>query len=198
MKGILAKAALAFLFASAVALLAFNLRRVPPGLADFSSPAAPAAGGSKIDRPADVGNAAGEAFLRKLERPAAVPASGPIRVKDETFSAAYDELYDHRDAYYGRGIELSGYVMAQEELGSGGFLVGRDLLWCCEDDKYFIGFLVFSDGPAPAAGSSVAVRGVLEAAEYRNPENGKTFTVPAIRASYVGPAEGLFKTVYPN
>ncbi len=150
------------------------------------------------DRPDGVGNQLGEELLRKVERPPAVPSSGVIRVRDETFSAAYDELYDRRDTYYGREIELSGYVMYQEDLKDGSFLVGRDLLWCCEEDKYFIGFMASATGTPPEEGTTVIIRGILEPRSYTNPENQKTFTVPAIKVTYLAPMEGVAREVYPN
>lgn len=205
MKDTLQRAILGILFAGAVALLAFNLLRAPrtafSGTVRSSSAMStgvPISEIPKTDRPADVGNAAGEEFLRKVERPAAVPSSGRISIGDETFSAAYDELYDHRDKYYGREVELSGYVMGQDGLGANEFLVGRDLLWCCESDKYFIGFLVKSALPLPRIDATVIVRGTLEPTEYRNPDTGKTFTVPAVRAARIDPIDGISRVVYPN
>lgn len=150
------------------------------------------------DRPADVGNAQAEEFLRKVNRPAAVPADGTIRLSDETFSAAYDELYNHRDIYFGRTIELAGIVMSQGDLGPGGFLIGRRLLWCCENDAYFIGFLAFTAGTAPEEGDKIRVLGVLEPREYRHPETGKSYKVPAIRVERVDPEPGVSETVYPR
>jgi uncharacterized membrane protein YcgQ (UPF0703/DUF1980 family) len=171
---------------------------VDPAEPTPASIAEAAAKAVQADRPAQVGNAEAEAFLRKVERKEIVPASGPIRVVDEIFSAAYDELYDNRDKYYGREIELAGYVQRQDGLEEGAFLVGRKLLWCCELDAYFIGFLVLGSGPVPAEGSAVRVRGRLEAAPYANPDNGKTFTVPAIRVESIERAEGVPLNVFPG
>lgn len=163
--------ALVFIVAGAVALIVYALPRVPARFLPTTN----------SDEPL-----------------VAVPDSGLIRVHDETFAALYDELYDRRDLYYGREIECSGYVLEQEGLAPGAFLIGRDLLWCCETDAYFIGFLAFAEGPPPQPGSTVIVRGRIEATDYYNPENGKTFTVPAIRVGYIGPIEGISKFVYPN
>lgn len=146
-------------------------------------------------RPAQVGDELAEAFLRKVPRPRAIAESGTIVVTDETFSAAYDELYDRRDTYYGRDIELSGYVLREDGIGPGGFLLGRDLLWCCEDDLYFIGFVVFSSGPLPEAEATVRVKGRIEPRPYTDPESGKTFTVPAVIASRIDPEQGVARRV---
>jgi len=178
-------------------LVALNIARMPRSAVDPGRLRPDTEPLTVAERPEGVGNARGEEFLLKVERPAVVPAEGVIRVTEETFSAAYDELYNHRDAYYGREIELGGYVLAQDDLGPGAFLVGRDLIWCCEDDKYFIGFLAFCDGGAvPEPGTTVLVRGVLEAREYRDTEKGKSFMVPAIRASRVDALPGIPTNVY--
>lgn len=192
------KIVLGVLFAGALALLVFNVLRSRGVVSAEPVGYGTGSGDPVADRPADVGNPAGEDFLRKVAAPPAVPASGLIRIPDESFSAFYDELYDNRSKYYGREIELAGYVTTQDGLGSGAFLVGRDLIWCCEADKYFIGFLAFAPAPAPAPESEILIRGTLEAAEYTNPENGKTFTVPAIRVVRIDPAPGLPRMVVPN
>ncbi len=178
-------------------LVVFNIARMPRSALDPGSIQSEAKPVAVTERPEGVGNARGEEFLLTVDRPAVVPAEGVIRVTEESFSAAYDELYNHRDAYYGREIELGGYVLAQDDLGPGAFLVGRDLIWCCEDDKYFIGFLAFTDdGAVPEPGTTVLVRGVLEAREYRDTEKGKIFMVPAIRASRVDALPGIPRNVY--
>jgi len=87
--------------------------------------------------------------------------------------------------------------MPQEGLEQGGFLVGRNLLWCCSTDNYFIGFLAFFDGRIPAEGESVHVRGTIEAATYTNQETGNVFTVPAIRIASLAPAADVSPMVYP-
>lgn len=214
MKGILEKSSLVLLFSFAVGLLVFNFLRVPAGLFDRESDApefaavqeVAAAAAPQADRSAVVGDAAGSAdgnaaagaLQQKLERPAAMPETGVIRVGDDTFLAAYDQLYERRAQYYGREIELAGYVMDQDDIAPGAFLIGRDLLWCCESDIHFIGFLAIAAGSPPAPGSTVLVRGILEPTEYRNPETGRTFAVPAIRCFYVAPFEGFARVVSPN
>lgn len=194
--GIISTILLAVFLLCAVALLVFNLVRLPGAVLNAAPATLISGPAPKLDRPLDVGNATGDSFALKLERPVIVPASGLIRIKDETFSAAYDELYNHRDLYYGREIELSGYVLTQNDLEAGDFLVGRDLLWCCENDKYFIGFLANSTGTVPEPGTTVLIRGVLEAREYHDEDKQKTFMVPAIRVTRCDILPGVPKTVY--
>jgi uncharacterized membrane protein YcgQ (UPF0703/DUF1980 family) len=151
----------------------------------------------KRDRPSNVGNADAEALLRTVERKPAVPATGVIKLNDETFSPGYDEIYDNREKYYGREISVSGYV-ENDNLPQGQFLVGRDLVWCCQSDKYFIGFLVLTEGKLPAANAELRVSGVLESVSYTDPETGKTFLVPAIRAKKIESAPKFNRQVFPG
>jgi uncharacterized membrane protein YcgQ (UPF0703/DUF1980 family) len=151
----------------------------------------------KRDRPAAVGNADAEAMLLKVERTPAVPPSGIIKVADETFSPAYDEIYNNREKYYGREITVSGYTQT-DKLPSGQFLVGRDLVWCCQQDKYFIGFLVVTDEAIPRDGADLRVTGIIEAIPYKDPETGKTFDVPAIRAKKIESAPKYSRDVFPG
>lgn len=151
----------------------------------------------KRDRPSDVGNADAEALLRNVERKPAVPATGVIKLSDETFSPGYDEIYDNREKYYGREISVSGYVET-DNLPPGQFLVGRDLVWCCQKDKYFIGFLALTDGKVPSANTELRVTGVLEAVNYTDPETGKAFLVPAIRVKTTEPAPKFNRQVFPG
>lgn len=196
------------LFAAAAVLLAMsfvNIHRMAvlreardPALLHARLPPEDRTAEAASQRPANVGNARADSFLRSVEKPAAVPEEGVIHIRDEDFSAAYDELYDKREQYYGRSVDLAGIVMNQGDLGPGGFLVGRKLLWCCELDTYFIGFLAYTDGPVPNEGSKVRVRGVLTARDYRNPENGKTFQVPSIRVERLDAEPGVSEYVYPS
>jgi len=130
-------------------------------------------------------------------RAASFPASGTIEIGDAGFSAAYDEIYDNRDAYYGRSVKVSGYAAYQEGLGPGEFLIGRDLLWCCEDDMYFIGYLVRVEGSPPPEGSELLAEGVLAPMTYYNEESKKTITVPGIADARLTPIEELARRVYP-
>ncbi len=110
-----------------------------------------------------------------------------IELTEENYSRAYQEIYDYREEYYGRPIRLDGYVTWQDSGQTDQFLIGRDLFWCCESDVYFIGFVVISD-ETPNERTELAVTGTLEAVPYTDPESGKTFLVPAIKAEKLQPA----------
>lgn len=193
----LPKAAIVVVGAFAILAVAVAWAVSKPG-ASSPSDAAPSDDTVVAERPSTIGDELAESFLRTVPRPMTIAEAGLIIVKDETFSAAYDELYDNRDKYYGRDIEVAGYVLREAGLEPGAFLLGRDLLWCCEDDLYFIGFVVASASQLPADDTTVRVRGRIEARPYTDPESGKTFTVPAVIAERIDPEPGVPRRVYPN
>ena len=151
----------------------------------------------KRDAPAGSGGMASAPTRKRPEPKPSIPATGVISLDDETFASGYDELYDHRESYYGRELSVSGYVES-ENLPPGQFLIGRDLMWCCAADEYFIGFLALTDGTVPRAGSALLVSGTIEPAPYKDPSTGKTFDVPAIRVKRIARAPKFSREVYPR
>jgi len=186
---------LSLIFIGAAALIAGVL--AVSGMIRAPRPAADGPAAEAIPSQAD--------YERLFVAPAApaanpVPESGVIVATEDNFAALYDELYDRKEAHFGREFELSGYVMHQDDVGPGVFLIGRDMVACCEDDMVYVGYLVLQEkgAPLPAEDAELRVRGVLEPAEYRNPETGRTFTVPALRARSIAPAPGTPRKVYPQ
>ena len=151
----------------------------------------------KRDAPADTGGMASVPTQKRPDPKPRIPATGVITLDDETFASGYDELYDHRESYYGRELSVSGYVES-ENLPPGQFLIGRDLMWCCAADEYFIGFLALTDGSVPRAGSALLVSGTIEPVSYKDPSTGKTFDVPAIRVKRISRAPKFSREVYPR
>lgn len=150
------------------------------------------------NRPQQVGNREAEELTRNVDRSRAIPVYGTIVVNDSGFSPAYDELYENRERYYGRDIEIAGFVETQEGLPENEFLIGRYLLWCCQDDKYFIGFLAIAQSTdLPKPGDTIRITGTIEATPYTNPENGKSFDVPAIRIRELTYITDLQRDVFP-
>ena len=123
--------------------------------------------------------------------------SGTITLTDETFTQIYDELYNRKDFYYGREIDISGFTVYQEAEGVKSLLIGRDLVWCCADDMYYIGFLVLTDLPYPKENTPVRIKGKIKPAEYTSPDDGRSFTVPAVKADSITAAENISRRVYP-
>lgn len=126
-----------------------------------------------------------------------IPEDGLLAPDDYGFMAYFDRLYEEKERYYGREIELSGLVLIDEHLGPGEFMLGRNFIWCCESDSYFVGFLLFGWTSLPADGSLVRVRGWLEPRQYTDPERGTSFEVPAIRVSRLEAAGNFSINVYP-
>lgn len=149
------------------------------------------------DRPEEVGNTAAERLLMNVETAPSVPKTGSILLQDDNFSAGYDEIYDNRDDYYGREIEFSGFVITNG-IREGQFLLGRNVMWCCAADAFYIGFLVIPQGERPPADSDIRIKGVLEPALYTDPDSEKTFTVPAVREVIRMPAPKYSRDVFPR
>lgn len=177
------------------------------GLADARlKPAAAQDDGLSPPRPAEVGNALADGFFRAAapswpaQGPAPTfvpPKTGLITIDDEIFTLAYDEIYEKRASYYGREIRLGGFVLYQEGLKPGEFLLGRKLVTCCEEHAYFIGFVAEADGPPPPEYSRWEATGVIEERPYVDPDRGMSFTVPAIRIRALRAAPGLAEAVSP-
>jgi hypothetical protein len=174
------------------------------GLADarLKPAATPLDNGFSLPRPAQVGNARADEFFRAAAQaepaPSFVPPkTGLITIDDELFTLAYDEIYEKRASYYGREIRLGGFVLYQEGLKPGEFLLGRKLVTCCEEHAYFIGFVAEADGPPPPEYSRWEATGVIEERPYVDPDRGMSFTVPAIRIRALRAAPGLTEAVSP-
>jgi putative membrane protein len=116
---------------------------------------------------------------------------------DDDFMSYYELLYKDKERYYGRTIEFAGIVMRDDSLGGDEFLIGRSLIWCCEDDADFVGYLALGVDLLPKDGTALRISGVIERRQYTDAERGRTFDVPAIRISSLAPALDFSPTVYP-
>lgn len=126
-----------------------------------------------------------------------IPESGTLKPGDADFILYFDKLYEDKEKYYGRRIELSGMVLHDAALAADEFLIGRNLLWCCEDDSYFVGFLAFGLPQLPEDGASLRLEGWLEPRSYTDSDTGRSFDVPAIRIDLARPDYDFALTVYP-
>jgi len=126
-----------------------------------------------------------------------IPESGTLKPGDTDFILYFDKLYEDKEQYYGRRIELSGMVLHDAALAADEFLIGRNLLWCCEDDSYFVGFLAFGLPQLPEDGASLRLEGWLEPRPYTDSDTGRSFDVPAIRIDLARPDYDFALTVYP-
>jgi hypothetical protein len=128
---------------------------------------------------------------------AIISEKGTLMPGDDDFMSYYELLYKDKERYYGRSIELAGIVMRDDSLGGGAFLIGRSLIWCCEDDADFVGYLAFGADPLPEDGATLRISGLLERRLYTDAERGRTFDVPAIRIRALAPAQDFSPAVYP-
>jgi putative membrane protein len=143
-------------------------------------------------------------FLKK-EGSSPIPEEGSIVLDGENYFSFYQELYDHKELFIGREIEVDGFIHSGTGLREGQVLLGRLLMWCCAADAYTVGFLLLNPDllsvpdPAEAQGRWFHLEGSIVTTEYQNPSTGEVYTVPAIsieRAEEIdAPKEGY---VYPE
>jgi len=166
--------------------------RASAGQSAMASPSALASDVSAID----------EALITSIwDNPLAapqvqIPAEGLLQPDDATFMVYFDQLYEEKQRYYGREIEVAGIVLLDEDLATDEFLLGRNLVWCCANDTYFVGFLAFGLQSLPEDGSSWRIRGWLEPRLYTDPETGRSFNVPAIRVNLATPDSAFSVDIY--
>ena len=143
-----------------------------------------------------------ETLLAQREERQRIPPRGTIVLNDDNFLVIQEHIYEDPSRFTGRTIEMSG--RAQKDTGPGIFpenriLVGRDIVWCCENDMVFTGFLVLlPEGLAlPEEGSGVIVTGKIEEVFWTAPGKKSQIRVPAIRASSCLPFEGFSSRLFP-
>lgn len=143
-----------------------------------------------------------ETLLAQREERQRIPSRGTIVLNDDNFLVIQEHIYEDPSRFIGRTIEMSGRAL--EDTGPGfslenRILVGRDIVWCCENDMVFTGFLVLlpEGQPLPEEGSGVIVTGKIEEAFWTAPGKKSQIRVPAIRASSCFPFEGFSSRLFP-
>lgn len=96
----------------------------------------------------------------------------------EQMLAFYMEPSRHR----GRRVRLVGRVQRDDAVESGGWHVGRMMIWCCAADASPLGlYLVGAGGALPSEGGWVVVEGVLDVRRAKLPGTSRVRDVPVLR-----------------
>lgn len=66
-----------------------------------------------------------------------------INLKDEDFPIWYLDITECFDKYFGKNIKFKAYIRGVNDRT---YVVGRQIMTCCEDDIQFYGFECFADG----------------------------------------------------
>lgn len=87
-----------------------------------------------------------DSFLRDFARfGEQLNRENPIRVKDERFIETLSTLDLYRSAFFGRTVQVSGFVFRDRGMDNRQFSVTRFAVSCCSADAYPYGILIRSD-----------------------------------------------------
>lgn len=95
------------------------------------------------------------------------PNKQKIKVSDEDFYPWLVELTGNRQKYQGWRIQISGWILTDETMEQGDFLLARHLVSCCLADSLPATIPASSDLPLPKNGNWVRLEAVLEESSYR-------------------------------
>ncbi|ACV61290.1 Protein of unknown function DUF1980 [Desulfofarcimen acetoxidans DSM 771] len=94
--------------------------------------------------------------------------NGVFQLNDNNYYIFIGDLYNNKDKYIGKEIEVDGFIMHIDLLGPNQFLAARYLMACCAADASVIGFAVESKAPYPD-NTWVRVRGKLTKIDDNGP-----------------------------
>lgn len=99
--------------------------------------------------------------------PMPILAGGSLRFDARNFRTNYDAVYAAPKSFSGMKIHLEGFVLPSDEIGLSGFVVGRNLIWCCSADGIMLGIPArLPEGAAmPEAGAWIEMEGRLDSFE---------------------------------
>ena len=95
-------------------------------------------------------------------------SDGVIQLNENNYYIFLDDLYNNKDKYIGKEIEVDGFIMHLKLLGPNQFLAARYLMSCCAADTSVTGFAVESKAPYPD-NTWVKVRGKLTKMDDNGP-----------------------------
>ncbi len=102
---------------------------------------------------------------------------GSIVLDDDNFYQWSEEIFTNMDAYAGKQIEATGFIMQNEQLIKNDFALARLLMTCCVADTVPIGFLCrYEESENLEDHSWIKVTGNIKVMDY----NGQTLPVIVI------------------
>ncbi len=85
-----------------------------------------------------------------IEDPLPYDLNAPIvEIKDEDYAIWYRDMSEEPETYENKVVRFKCQVLAGEKVPAGKFIVGRDIMTCCEDDIEFAGLLLNWKGAKP-------------------------------------------------
>ncbi len=105
----------------------------------------------------------GQVQFDKIEDPLPFDIEAPVIViEDRDFAIWYRDLCEEPDKYVGKTVQYKGLVGRDNSLGEKGFVAGRHIMTCCEDDIAYRGLVCISDHTVPLKTKDwVTVKGTI-------------------------------------
>mgnify|MGYP003310220362 CR=1 FL=1 len=72
-----------------------------------------------------------------------------VEIQDTDYAIWYRELSEEPEPYEGKTFRFKCQMLGGEKVPAGNFIVGREIMACCEDDLEFAGLLLRHKGAAP-------------------------------------------------
>ena len=72
-----------------------------------------------------------------------------VEIQDADYAIWYRELSEEPEPYEGKTFRFKCQMLGGEKVPAGNFIVGREIMACCEDDLEFAGLLLRHKGAAP-------------------------------------------------
>jgi len=90
-----------------------------------------------------------------------------IEIEDRDYAIWYRDMDENMDSYNGKTVRFKGICADSSKLPSGTFVVGRQVMTCCEADIQPAGLACEMNGPKPAPRSWVMITARMEIKKSR-------------------------------
>lgn len=119
-----------------------------------------------------------------------------VEIDDRDYAIWYRDMDEDMDKYNGKTVRVKGVCANSEKLPSGVFVIGREIMTCCEADIQPAGLACEMNGPKPTPRSWVIVTAKLEIKKSKAYGNkvGPVLVVKKLEAAE--PPEELVTTFY--
>ena len=109
-----------------------------------------------------------------------------INMTNENFVNNYEDIYGNAHNYFGRAINMKGFIYKQKGLNEEEFILSRILVSCCAADAQLVGVLCgYSQGKMFTEGTWVNIEGILREKEYKDAKSGEVSIIPIIKVGKI-------------
>ena len=105
---------------------------------------------------------------------------------NENFINTYEDIYGNPHNYFGRAINMKGFIYKQKGLNKDEFILSRIVVSCCAADAQLVGILCdYSEGEKFTEGTWVNIEGTLGEREYKDYKSGEISIIPIIKVNKI-------------